>query len=139
MPLPKLVPSLVVQYEYKWERLKDRPNADKEHPSCVVVTLSKDEKDHVFYLPISHVPPDGKQIGYLLPDGVKKAAGLDSAPQWIIVSECNRDVWGTDLRTLPGQPGRFHYGHLPPGFFKKIRDEFLTLVRANKVQMIRRF
>jgi hypothetical protein len=34
---------------------------------------------------------------------VKVKAGLDSAPQWVLVSECNIDVWPFDLRALPGQ------------------------------------
>lgn len=149
MPLPKLDLGLVVQYEYKWHRRKDAPTADKDHPACVVATFKKksqddtdpnaDQDQYVVYLPISHTPPSGDEVGIELSDHAKRKAGLDSAPQWLLISECNLDLWPQDLRNLPRQPGRFHYGHLPPSEFRRIRDEFVERYQAKKVLQVRRY
>lgn len=100
------------------------------------MTHVKDEKTTVVYIPISHSPPRADQIGYKIPDGVKKLSGLDSAPQWIILSECNIDTWPDGLNNLPRQQGRFHYGQMTPNAFLKIRDDFTKYYREKKVALI---
>lgn len=109
MPLPELTLGLVVRYEYLWHRRSAAAvTVDKEHPACVVAIFRRDGSpdDTVVYLPISHTPPADDEEGIELPASVKARAGLDSAPQWVLVSECNLDVWPFDLRALPG--GRTH-------------------------------
>ena len=149
MPLPDLDLGLVVQYEYLWHRRKDAETADKDHPACVVATFKRkppgnanpeaELDQYVVYLPISHSPPNDDQVGIELSDHAKRKAGLDSAPQWLLISECNIDLWPQDLRNLPRQPGRFHYGHLPPSEFRRIRDEFVERYNAKKVSQVRRY
>lgn len=141
MPLPELTLGLVVRYEYLWHRrAHSADTADKDHPACIVATFRQQGRpeDFVLYLPISHIPPSDGEEGLELPDDVKRKAGLDSLRQWVLVSECNLDTWPFDLRQLPEQSGRFHYGHLPPGMFKAIRDAFVARYRAKRVGIVGR-
>ncbi len=141
MPLPALTLGLVVRYEYLWaRRMHTSVNADKDHPACVVATfrLTGGAEDFVIYLPISHTPPADDEEGIELPPHAKAAAGLDGRPQWIVLSECNIDAWPIDVRSLPRQPGRFHYGHLPPAIFRQVRDRFVALYRAKRVRQVGR-
>lgn len=141
MPLPELAVGLVVRYEYLWHRRSStKETADKDHPACVVATFRRHNRldDFVVYLPISHTAPAGEEEGIELPDSVKAKAGLDSAPQWILISECNIDTWPVDLRQLPHQPGQFHYGHLPPSTFKIIRDRFVGRYNNKHVRVVNR-
>lgn len=141
MPLPDLTIGLVVRYEYLWHRrARTADTADKDHPACVVATFRRQGRpeNFVLYLPISHTPPSDEEEGIELPDSVKAKAGLDSAPQWVLVSECNIDTWPADLRQLPQQPGRFHYGHLPPSMFKIIRDRFVERYNDRRTKLVNR-
>ncbi|MBI3513936.1 MAG: hypothetical protein HY060_07735 [Proteobacteria bacterium] len=142
MPLPDLVQGLVVRYEYVWHRRHEAgaDTADKERPVCVTVALRKaDDRALVVLLPITHSPPAIDQIGVEIPQRVKLHLGLDANRSWVIVSECNIDGWPSpDLRQLPGQPGRFHYGQLPPRLFRTIRDAFVDNYRARRVSVVTR-
>jgi hypothetical protein len=141
VPLPELTLGLVVRYEYLWHRRSGTSRtADKDHPACVVATFRRQDNpgDFVIYLPISHTPPSGDEEGIELPASVRAKAGLDSAPQWVLVSECNLDSWPLDLRPLPNQPDHFHYGHLSPRMFKTIRDRFVERYRARSVGLVKR-
>ncbi|MSP03309.1 MAG: hypothetical protein EXR07_20035 [Acetobacteraceae bacterium] len=92
----------------------------------------------MIYLPISRTPPPADQERIELPASVKVKAGLDSAPQWVLVSECNLDTWPFDLRALPNQPEMFHYGHLPSGMFRIIRDRFVERYRVRRIRLVNR-
>ncbi|MGH7056763.1 MAG: hypothetical protein ACREFZ_02620 [Acetobacteraceae bacterium] len=141
MPLPELTIGLVVRYEYLWHRRTGTSDAaNRERPACVVATFRRRGRldDFVVYLPISHTVPSGDEEGVELPDNVKAKAGLDSARQWILISECNIDAWPSDLRQLPHQPGRFHYGHLPPSMFKILRDRFVARYDNRRVKVVAR-
>jgi len=141
LPLPELTVGLVVRYEYLWaRRAATAETADKDHPACVVTTFRKpgSDDDFVVYLPISHVPPGENEAGIELTDNAKSASGLDARPQWVLISECNIAAWPFDLRQLPRKRGRFHYGHLPPSVFREIRDQFVALYRAKRVQQVGR-
>ena len=90
-------------------------------------------------LPITHSPPDANAIGIEIPAKVKQALGLDEVPSWVIVSEYNVDEWpNAGLSPLPGRPGVFSYGFIPPGLFAQIKAKFLELARQNKGQAVRR-
>lgn len=141
MPLPELTIGLVVRYEYLWHRRAGGAGTgDKDHPACVVATYRQQGRpeDFVVYLPISHTQPSGDEEGIELPDDVKKKIGLDSARQWVLLSECNVDTWPFDLRQIPGRPGRFHYGHFPPNMFKFVRDAFVERYKAKRVNQVSR-
>jgi len=93
----------------------------------------------VVLLPITHSPPDANTIGIEIPAKVKQALGLDELPSWIIVSEYNVDEWpNAGLSPLPGRPGVFSYGFIPPGLFAQIKAKFLELARQNKSLPVRR-
>jgi hypothetical protein len=137
MPLPELTVGLVVRYEHIWaRRAVEAGTADKDHPACVVATFRRAEtaEEFVVYLPVSHTQPGGGEEGFELSDHAKSVAGLDGGRQWVLVSECNIDVWPIDIRQLPRRPGRFHYGHLPPTVFKAIRDRFVERYRAKRIR-----
>jgi hypothetical protein len=141
LPLPDLTLGLIVRYEYLWHRRSGTAaTADKDHPACLIATFRKEGKpeDFVIYLPISHTAPSGDEEGIELPDEVKRKAGLDSAQQWILISECNIDSWPMDLRQIPNRPGVFHYGHLPPSMFNIIKTAFVELYRAKQVKLVPR-
>ena len=71
--------------------------------------------------------------------GPKAAIGLDDAPSWVIVSEHKVDEWPNAGRSpLPGQPGVFAYGLIPPGLFRQIKARFLELARQKKTDAVRR-
>ena len=114
--------------------------ADKDHPACVVATFRQQGRpeDFVIYLPISRTPPSGDEEGIELPDDVKTKAGLDSSRQWILVSECNVDTWPFDLRQIPNKQGVFHYGHLPPSMFNRIRDAFVKRYQSRRAYLVNR-
>jgi hypothetical protein len=141
VPLPELGIGLVVRYEYLWHRrAATAETGDKDHPACVVATYRQQGRpeDFVVYLPISHTQPSGDEEGIELPDDVKRKAGLDGARKWILLSECNVDTWPFDLRQIPGRPGLFHYGHLPPSMFKIVRDAFVERYKAKRVNQVSR-
>ncbi len=141
MPLPELTLGLVVRYEYLWHRRSGTADTgDKDRPACVVAFFRQPDRtgEFVIYLPISHTPPSGDEEGIELPADVKAKAGLDAAPQWVLVSECNLDTWPFDLRPLPDRPGDFHYGHVSPGMFRVIRDRFVSRYRTKRVRVVKR-
>lgn len=148
MPLPDPEPGLIVAYEYLWHQRRAAPSADKARPARVVALYLQHEADEsdpaappltkIVYLPISHTPPAADQAGHELSAHAKRAGGLDAAPQWVVVSECNVDTWPEDLRQVPGRPGRFHYGYLPPSEFERIKAAFLAHRRDKRLKIVGR-
>jgi len=142
MPLPALAQGLVVRYEYIWHReaSANRTTAEKERPVCVTVIFDDpDEGRMVMLLPITHSPPSQGEVGIEIPQQVKKHLGLDAERSWIIVSECNIDGWPSpDLRQIPAQAGKFHYGYIPPRLFRIVREAFVSAYRPKKVQIVPR-
>jgi hypothetical protein len=143
VPLPDLAIGLVVRYEYLWHRrsAEGADTADKDRPACVAFTFDDGEKGRcVMLLPITHSPPRGPEVGVEIPLAVKRHLGLDHDRSWIVVSECNIDVWpNPDLRAVPGRPGVFAYGHIPPRLFRTVREAFLDTYRSRRAGVVRRF
>jgi hypothetical protein len=70
---------------------------------------------------------------------VRDALGLDNAPSWIVVSEHNVDEWPNGgIATLPGRPGVFSYGFIPPGLFAQVKAKFLELYEKGRAGGVRR-
>lgn len=93
----------------------------------------------VVILPITHARPDKDTIGVEIPARVREALGLDDAPSWIIVSEHNVDEWpNAGLAPLPGRPGVFSYGFIPPGLFAQVKTKFLALYEKGQSGRVRR-
>ena len=141
MALPEPKPGLVVRYDYLWtHEAAAGHDRGKDRPTCIVAaTDSLMRPRHVVLLPITHTPPTGDTVGLEIPPKVKQAIGLDDAPSWVIVSEHNIDEWpNAGLSPVPGKPGVFAYGFIPPGLFQQIKARFLDLARQKKTEEVRR-
>jgi hypothetical protein len=101
----------------------------KERPVCLIATTDAlAGARFVVILPITHTPPDNNTVGVEIPAKVRYAIGLDDAPSWIVISEHNVDEWPNGgLAPLPGKPGVFAYGFIPPGLFSQVKEKFLSL------------
>ena len=141
MALPEPKPGLVVRYDYLWSR-EAAAGADqgKDRPACLVAASdSTAQPRFVVILPITHSAPSGDTAGIEIPPRVRRALGLDDEPCWVIVSEHNVDEWPNGgLRSLPGRPGVFDYGFVPPGLFARIKEKFLELAGKNRTAGVRR-
>ncbi|MDQ2859652.1 MAG: type II toxin-antitoxin system PemK/MazF family toxin [Pseudomonadota bacterium] len=141
MALPEPKPGLIVRYDYLWSReaVAGRDQG-KDRPACLVAASdSAATPRFVVILPITHAPPTGDTVGIEIPRRVRQAVGLDDAPSWVIVSEHNVDEWPNGgLVPLPGHPGMFSYGFIPPGLFAKIKAKFLELSEQSRGARVRR-
>lgn len=141
MALPDPKPGLIVRYDYLWSReAAAGRDQGKDRPTCLVAASdSLTRPRYVVLLPITHSMPDAGTIGIEIPAKVKQAIGLDDAPSWVIISEYNVDEWpNAGLSPIPGRPGSFSYGFIPPGLFAQIKAKFLELARQNKSGAVRR-
>ena len=134
-------PGLVVRYDDLWSReAAAGSDQGKDRPTCLVAASDSLTKPrYVVLLPIIHSPPDAGTVGIEIPLTVRQAIGLDDAPSWVIVSEYNVDEWpNAGLTPIPGKPGLFAYGFIPPGLFAQIKARFLELARQNRSDAVRR-
>ena len=141
MALPEPKPGLVIRYDYLWSReASGGRDQGKDRPACLVAATDSTAKPRfVVILPITHTPPSGDTVGIEIPPKVRRALGLDDDPCWVIVSEHNVDEWpNAGLRPLPGRPGVFSYGFIPPGLFAQIKGRFLDLAKNKQSRPIRR-
>ena len=141
MPLPEPKPGLVVRYDYLWTReAAAGRDQGKERPACLVAAADPVASPRfVVILPITHTPPDKGTVGVEIPPKVRQAIGLDDAPSWVIVSEHNVDEWPNGgLAPLPGRPGVFSYGFIPPGLFAQVKAKFLELSKQGRSAGVRR-
>ena len=141
MALPDPKPGLVIRYDYLWthEAAAGRDQG-KDRPACLVAASDASARPRfVVLLPITHTAPTGDTIGIEIPLRVRQAIGLDDAPSWVIVSEHNVDEWPTaGLSPLPGKPGTFAYGFIPPSLFAAIKARFIALAEDGRSAEIRR-
>lgn len=141
MALPEPAPGLVIRYDYLWLR-QSVAGADqgKDRPACLVAASDLGTTPRfVIILPITHSVPTGDTFGVEIPARVRQAIGLDDKPCWVIVSEHNVDEWPNGgLQPLPGRPGAFSYGHIPPGLFAVIKARFVELARRKPGTGVRR-
>jgi hypothetical protein len=139
--LPEPKPGLIIRYDYLW-RQEEAAGRDqgKDRPACLVAaTGSSTMPRFVVILPITHSPPTGDTVGIEIPPRVRQSIGLDQAPCWVIVSEYNIDEWPNGgLHPLPGRPGVFAYGFIPPRLFAEIRAKFVELANRNRSTGVRR-
>jgi hypothetical protein len=139
IPDPK--PGMIIRYDYLWSREASAGrDQGKDRPTCLVAASDSLAKPrYVVLLPITHSEPRGNTVGIEIPARVKQAIGLDAEPSWVIISEHNVDEWpNAGLSQLPGNPGIYSYGFIPPGLFKAIRAKFLELARSKQSQTVRR-
>lgn len=141
MPLPEPRPGLVIRYDYLWSReAAAGRDQGKERPACLVAATDATVSPRfVVILPITHTRPDHHTIGVEIPAKVRATLGLDDAPCWVIVSEHNVDEWPNGgLAPLPGRPGVFSYGFIPPGLFAQVKAKFLELYEEGRTGGVRR-
>lgn len=141
MAIPEPKPGLVIRYDYLWshEAAAGRDQG-KERPACLVAASDSSVRPRfVVILPITHSPPDDDTVGIEVPARVRQALGLDDAPSWVIVSEYNVDEWPNGgLAPLPGRPGVFSYGFIPPRLFAQVKEKFLELSEQRRSSGVRR-
>ena len=141
MAIPEPKPGLVIRYDYLWshEAAAGREQG-KERPACLVAASDSSVRPRfVVILPITHSPPSDDTVGIEIPARVRQALGLDDAPSWVIVSEYNVDEWPNGgLAPLPGRPGLFSYGFIPPRLFTQVKEKFLELSEQRRSSGVRR-
>ena len=141
MPLPSPEPGMVLRYDYLWSReaLQGRQQS-KDRPTCLVAAgESRSNPRFVLLLPITHSPPSGDTIGIEIPQKVKAALGLDDEASWVVISEYNVDEWpNAGLAQIPGKPGIYSYGFLPPALFASVKRKFADLVREKRARSVKR-
>lgn len=141
MPLPEPRPGLVIRYGYLWTReAAIGRDQGKERPACLVAAMDSIALPRfVVILAITQARPDKGTVGVEIPAKVREALGLDDVPSWIIVSEHNVDEWPNGgLAPLPGRPGVFSYGFIPPGLFAQVKAKFLELYERGRSAGVRR-
>jgi hypothetical protein len=142
VPLPNPEIGLVVHYSYVFHaRSRNIRDAGKSRPCLIAAAFPEaDErlKTGVLYLPISHSLPGADDVGVELMADAKYAARLDGVRQWVLVSQANQDTWPEDIANLPGRPGLFAYGFLPPGTFRAVQMAFGRLFAERRFNIIPR-
>ena len=141
MALPEPEPGLVIRYDYFWTRDAAAGRAQgKDRPACLVAASDSTARPRfVIILPITHTPPDDTTVAIAIPARVGQALGLDDAPSWVVVSEYNVDEWpNSGLAPLPGRPGVFSHGLIPPRLFARVKESFLELSGQGRSSGVRR-
>jgi hypothetical protein len=141
MALPEPKPGLVIRYEYLWKReAAVGRQQSKDRPACLVAASdSAVAPRFVVILPITHSAPTGDTVGIEIPPKVARALGLDEVRSWVVVSDHNVDEWpNAGLAPVPGRPGVFSYGFIPPGLFAQVKAQFLELSERGHTAGVRR-
>lgn len=133
LPVPK--PGLVIRYSFLWsnEHAAGATEGIKDRPCAVVAAARRDPNGDIqtIVAPITHRLPEDPTISIEIPAPTCKSLGLDSGRHWLRLDELNRFTWpGYDLRPVPGQPGRYDYGMLPPDLFRRLRNGILARQKA---------
>jgi hypothetical protein len=139
--LPEPKPGLVIRYDYLWaDEAAAGRDQGKNRPACLVAASDSAIRPRfVVILPITHSAPTGATAGIEIPPKVRQAIGLGDEPSWVIVSEHNIDEWpNAGLQPIPGRPGIFAYGFIPPRLFTRIKTAFLDLARQGRGARVRR-
>lgn len=141
MPLPDPEPGLVIRYDYLWSgEAQAGRNQSKERPACLLIASDPSPKPaFVVLLPITHTRPRGNTVGIEISAAARKHLKLDDAPCWVIVSEYNVDEWPNGgMGQIPGRPGVFSYGFIPPGLFAQIKAKFIELAGRRSQRSVKR-
>lgn len=140
MALPKPENGLVICYSYLWrhEAVTGLTEGRKNRPAAILLCVQPQGSSapQVTVAPITHRPPADPDICVEIPAAVKAHLGLDGEKSWVVLTDLNVFNWpGFDLHPIPGDPGRFAYGHLPPGFYRRLIERFLQLRQERKVRL----
>jgi hypothetical protein len=141
VPIPAPESGLVIRYGYLWRHEADRRRDHaRDRPACIVAAVARQEGEvTVVILPVTRRRPPPATPAIELPPLAKAHLGLGLERSWIIAAECNVDVWPSpDLAQVPGRPGVFAYGLLPPRLFRRVRDAFVAHARSKQLRVVRR-
>ena len=141
LPVPK--PGLVIRYGFLWssEQAVGAAEGAKDRPCAIVVAARRDPNGDIqtIVAPITHRPPGDRSASIEIPATTCMNLGLDSGRHWLRLDELNCFAWpGYDLRSIPGKPGRYDCGMLPPRLFQKLRDGILARQKARAGRVISR-
>jgi hypothetical protein len=141
--IPAPFPGLVIRYSYLWHRENraGQQEGRKDRPAAILMTAKGEANaTRVYVLPITHAPPENGDISIEISHRIKRLIGLDAEPSWIVLDELNDFIWpGFDLTPVPGSdPPNYSYGVLPPTFYDQVREKFLALYDAHRVNATRR-
>lgn len=131
----------MIRYDYLWTReAAAGRQQSKDRPACLVAASDSTATPRfIVILPITHAAPTGDTVGIEIPPRVRRALGLDDARSWVVVSDHNVDEWpNAGLVPVPGRPGVFSYGFIPPGLFAQIKARFLELSEQERGAGVRR-
>lgn len=135
---------MVIRYCYLWseDHAQGRWDGDKDRPALVVSAATPSQGEwRVAVMPITHTPPatEARETSMEIPVAVKQRLALDDDGSWIRLDELNQFDWpGPDLRQIPGKPGVFHYGFVPPRFQDKVVERFRALAQSRRLHVVRR-
>ena len=134
-PLPEA--GLVISYSYLWSGEAEAGHVEgrKSRPCAIVLVVQHAEGKApvVAVVPITHSPHRNPDAAIEIPQAVKRHLGLDEQSSWIVLDDFNVFTWpGFDLRPVPGQKDRYHYGFLPPRLFESLIAKFSELRRHGK-------
>ena len=142
MPLPEPEPGLVLSYGYlwKWQDERGDDTGEKSRPCVIVLTTeNNDGGTVVLVVPATSQQPQPDRSSIEIPTRVQAHLGLDGAQCWVIIDEVNKFIWpGPDLAQLPGQPGTFHYGFIPPKLYKQIITGCTSIAKAHQLGTVTR-
>lgn len=129
MPLPKPSPGLVIGYDFLFREDEEAglENANRPHPSAVILVTQNGPNQRVSLVGISHSPPSPSEAQYrmkLTPSECREI-GLDEGDHWVNLRDVNSFDWpGYDL--VPIAPNR---GYV---FGKMSKNTYMRLVTAIK-------
>jgi hypothetical protein len=140
MPLPEPEPGLVIPYAYLWW---DQARAGEESGwkirPCAIVIMQRRLANALLKVsvsPISHAVPRDPRFALEIPARIKRSLGLDDERSWVVLNEFNQFIWpGVDQARVPGRPGDFAYGVLPPTFFNEVLSRLRDIVKAGHARV----
>ena len=142
MPLPKPEPGLVLSYGYLWKWQEELGSDTDEKPRPCVIVLAVESSDGdtvVMVVPVTSQQPRPDRAFVEIPAKVQAHLGLVGERCWIVIDEVNKFVWpGPDLAQIPGQPGKFHYGFIPPKLYKQIITGCTIIAKAHQLRSVTR-
>jgi hypothetical protein len=143
MALPEPQCGLVISYAYLWRRESEAGQTEgvKNRPCAIVLAVRREggAPAAVTVAPITHTPPHDPAAAIEIPPKVKAHLGLDGERSWIVLDDFNEFAWpGFDLRPVPGKPGRYDYGFLPPALYRSIIGRILELRQQGRMFILPR-
>lgn len=74
-----------------------------------------------------------------IPPELCKEIGLDDGGNYVRLGETNRFEWpGDNLKPLPQDSSRVHYGTIPKDFFDEVRKRLADMARQQSVKLTKR-